>query len=44
MTVIKYDGYGAGHPAPVFNDPVTCIWFDNNGVCHERTFPGAILR
>ena len=44
MVVIKYDGYGATNAPPIYADQVAVIWFDEQSVCHERSFPGAVLK
>jgi uncharacterized protein YodC (DUF2158 family) len=44
MTVMEQDGYGAGNPAPRYKDQVLCVWFDEQGHCHERLFALEALR
>ena len=44
MTVQHREGYGAGVAMHIWKDEIPCVWFDEVGQCHERSFAAEVLR
>ena len=38
MTVMHPEGTGAAYTVSILKDPIPCVWMDQEGRCHEKTF------